>query len=207
MTARWKRPVMLLGTAAALLLLSAPALARIEITALVGYRGGGTLETDAGDLVVEAAPQFGLIVGYDLGEAGQIEGMFTTQTGQLVNKPSEGGDDEPLFDVGIEYWQLGYLYAFRPPGGLQPFISVSLGATRFDPSAQGRESSWNFSGSFGVGAKFFLSENLGLRAEGRLNSTSLPTDNYFCASEGGCYSVHSTYMNQASVSLGLFYAF
>lgn len=193
--------------ASALLLVASPAFARIEITALFGYRWGGTLDTDAGDLELEAAPQFGAIVGYGMGESGQVDFSYTAQTGHLLQKSADGGADEPQFEVRTEYWQLGYLYAFSPPEGLQPFVSVSLGATRFDPAPSDREASWAFSGSFGLGAKFFFSENLGLRGDARINSTSLPTSNYFCTDSGGCYSVHSTYMNQVSLSLGLIYAF
>ena len=197
----------LLGVLAVLLLLTSSAAARVEITPLFGYRWGGTLDTDAGDLVVEAAPQFGLIVGYALGEQGQVELSYTTQTGQLVRRPPGGGADEPQFDIAIGYWQLGYLYAFRPPEGIQPFISFSLGAAHFDVIAPERDGSWAFSGSLGLGAKLFFSEHVGLRAEARINSTSLPTSNYFCSTEGGCYNIHSMYMHQGSLSLGVIFAF
>ena len=68
--------------------------------------------------------------------------------------------------MATEYFHLGVVQS-AASGTVQPFGTVSLGATVFKPDgAWGNE--WFFSAIFGAGAKIYATESVGFRLQGRL---------------------------------------
>ena len=178
----------------------------LEITALGGYRFGGTLKTVDTDLVTEAAPSFGLTVGFQVRRDMQVELFYSRQSADLT-VTADGDRDEPdIPKLGVEYWHIGGLYELRPPGGIRPYVAVRLGVTRFDPIDVDADSVWRFSGGFGAGVRVFLTESIGVRVEAQLLSTAAKSGDYFYY-EGNYYAVESSGVHQGSISAGLTVAF
>jgi opacity protein-like surface antigen len=190
-----------------LLTASSPARSQgLEISALGGYRFGGTLTTVEHDLVMEAAPSFGLTVGFQIRRDMQMEIFYSRQNAD-VTVTTEGARDTPdITELGVGYWHIGWLYELRPPGGIRPYVVVRLGATRFDPVNIEADSAWRLSGGFGAGVRVFFTESIGVRVEAQLLSTAARSGNYFNY-EGNDYLVESSGVHQGSISAGLTVAF
>jgi hypothetical protein len=192
---------------AVLLLCSSPVLAqKFELTPFYGYRWGGTLKTDAGDFVVEASGNYGVMFDMAVKPGAYVEFMFSRQDGEVTLKHNDGSPDTNPFDLAIEYWHVGGLYEFIADGSFRPFVVIGLGATHLVPTDD-RDANWHFSGNLGVGGKYFFSDRFGLRVEARIESTSLPSGNYFCDPGNACYNIHDEGMHQGSVNAGLIIRF
>ena len=201
------RRTVLLLVGLVLLAASPPARSQnLEISVLGGYRFGGTLTTVQDDLVMEAAPSFGLTVGYQVRRDMQAELFYSRQSADVTIDVDGVRGTPDITKLGVEYWHLGWLYELRPPGGIRPYVVVRLGATRFDPINIDADSIWRFSGGFGAGVRVFFTESVGVRVEAQLLSTVARSGNYF-SYEGKHLQVESSGVHQGSISAGLTVAF
>lgn len=210
-----KRPLPL---ALLTLTLAAPALARaqvIEITPLVGFRFGGSVDTtgfpDEGEdarFEVDDSASFGVHLGYRVGD-GELELLYARQSSRL--QTSDLFAAVPVFDLALETWQLGGSYSFgEDDARMRPFVGIGLGLTRLLPEPSGLSGETRFSASFGAGAKLWLGRHLGLRLEARGFFTVLDSDSRsFCGGAGAC-QVHvddSQVISQADLRAGLIFRF
>src|SRR4029453_19060046 len=128
---------LLLGAFVALAL-PATARAQVEVTALGGFRFGGTGDptvpgtaTAPARYEVADAAAFGIHVGYAVGD-GEIELSYARQNSKLQTSDLFAG--VPVFDLALETWQIGGNVLFREPqAGLQPFGGLAAGLTRLLP--------------------------------------------------------------------------
>lgn len=156
----------------------------LEITPFGGYRMGGDFELDTGEsLRLDDSGSYGIIIGTDYRENTQLEFLYSHQKSAL--KMQEGtSPNEPLFDLGVDYFQLGGTYLWDYDR-LVPFLSGGLGATYFNPDDSSYSSLTKFSMSLGGGVKLFATEHIGLRLEGRGYATFMNSGGaVFCS--GGC---------------------
>ena len=204
---------------AALILAALPSAARgqtIEITPMVGYRFGGSLDVAAGAgsgnqssaaLEVDDAAAFGLQLGYRVGE-GEIELLYARQDTRLQTADIFTG--VPVFDLALETWQIGGTYLFGDDDGrARPFVAVGLGLTRLLPEPDGLSDETRFSASFGAGVKLWLGRHVGIRLEGRGFFTVLDSNSQtFCGGANGCV-IHTTgsELSQAEARAGLIFRF
>lgn len=99
----------------------------------------------------------------------------------------------------------GGAYNWGGPGDtIRPFVSFGLGATHFSPEAR-VDSETRFSWSLGGGARFSLSDSLGLRLQGRWTPIYVNSDEFvFCDWWGYCYvASDAQYLYQTELSAGL----
>ena len=115
------------------------------------------------------------------------------------------GLQETLFDMTVEYFQVGGLYEAERDGRVKVFGMGSLGVTHYNPKESGRSSEWRFSGGFGVGAKTFMSEHVAIRTDARLMFTLInASGSIFCSSGSGCLTnVQGTGVAQLLLTAGL----
>ena len=212
-------PAMLAAVAVAAAAALAPAVhaaesPRFEITPYAGYRTGGKFDVEP---VTDGAPTSSVDVGDDASFGVDLglyrdgdsfyELLYSRQGASLSAK-------EPLLDgldVTVEYYQFGGTAIFpQASDKLLPYLSLTLGATRF--SADGYDSDTKFSASLGGGLRVpfnaHLAAVLGLRAYLTLLDSSTE---FLCVSNGsdaGCLlkSSGSTFF-QAEAQLGLSFRF
>lgn len=181
------------GFVALALTMLTPALAsaqRIELGPFVGYRFGGDFERridgfdsfDTG-LEIEDGDSVGLTVGFNLNRSMQIELMYSRQDGRLNDNllPGDALFDElrALLDVEVEYFHAGFVYQWTP-GQVEPFIGISVGATRFSSDPLNDEAAFPSLG-LGGGVKVMLTEHFGVRLDGRGFFTLIDSDDeVFC---------------------------
>jgi len=132
---------------------------------MVGLRGGATL--DAPSLPpAEANPSvsFGLAVDVFLRPDAWFEAYLDHQTLSFVASPTPSGTSH--FDLAIDYLQFGGGYE-PPEGRVRPFVTATLGLTRYGASSGEVEKTIGASGSLGGGFRVPISKGLSFRFEVR----------------------------------------
>jgi OOP family OmpA-OmpF porin len=104
-------------------------------------------------------PVYGLRAGYNLTKNWGFEGFFNHVATE--NKVVAGNPDVKVYGYGIEG-----LYHFMPESRLVPFVAAGIGGMRYNGSG-GIEDRNKLAVDYGAGLKFFLTENLALRADVR----------------------------------------
>ena len=169
------------------LFISNKAFAQAEIFGFGGYQVASDVAVSQGDLNVYSNPNYGAGISFEVERGLQAELFWIGQQTTMELK-RYNGLTEPLFDIGIHYFQAGAVYEFRQNSKQKAFAftSFSLGATLFSPVEVDYSEEWRFSLTFGVGGKFYLSDKVGIRLQTRLllplnfNSAGM-----WCGS-GGC---------------------
>jgi hypothetical protein len=156
-----------------------------------------------GDHVLRSSGAWGIVADITIRPGAQLELSYSRQDTDLMFK--RGGIEEYLFDVGVEYWQGGGLYEFKQQGNVRFYGLFTLGATHFDPKGSQYADDWRFSTVFGVGAKVFFSERVGLRPQAAMPLTWLWSTAY-CDWFYGC-GVGGQGIIQGNLSAGLTFAF
>lgn len=182
---RWVAFVMLAGCIA----IGAPARAdtpRFEIAPFGGYRVGGEFDLEDDQGVELRSVDLDNDVGWGLGLAlyrdpdAYYELLYSTQT-------TQPDDSDPALrgvDITTEYYQFGGTLIFDYEPWLWPYLSVTLGLTRFD--ADGFGSEYEFSGSLGMGVRMPVGERVSLLLGVRGYGTLVDSDTEFlCSSADG----------------------
>jgi hypothetical protein len=179
----------------------------VEITPTVGWRMGGGVETEDGEFDVESATSFGVILDVRVRSDGVVELLYDRQSSDVVRRSSTG-PDSTITDIVIEYFQLGGAVEFGHKPNLKPFFALTLGAAHLDPSGD-RDDEWHFAGVATLGAKAYLGEHIGLRAQTRIWGTFLTEESQiFCSLPGVCVlSASGKLLVQADFSGGIMFVF
>ena len=113
---------------------------------------------------------FGGRAGYNITNRFAIEGALEFISTNVDNKnqtfTTEGQFTSPIDDVKMTSYHLDMLYHFMPESRFNPFIAAGYGAAHYSPKINNENLSVI---SYGVGAKYWLAENIGLRADLRDN--------------------------------------
>jgi hypothetical protein len=142
---------------------------KFEITPLVGYQFGGKLRMYEGDLKIKDQMNYGLAASTALSQDARVEFMWTHMETSADFRPYYGYDFlRGSFDLNINYYQIGGVREFPQGGAVVPFGEFTLGAVQFTPSDVNISETWRFSVSLGGGAKFWISDHIGIRLQGRL---------------------------------------
>lgn len=190
---------------------------KAEITVYGGYRWTWSRRVswgiNTGDLDLKNTGFWGIAVDINLHPAAQLELMYDRQETDWTFK--RGGITNTLGPTTVEYWQIGAVKGIQQ-GKVKPFGSITLGATRYglageytDPidgsTFRVDDSAWKFSVIFGLGAKIYASERIGVRAQARLPFTFFNTGLGVGCGFGGCgATVGGTGLAQFDLSAGLF---
>jgi hypothetical protein len=168
-------------------------LPRFEVTSFGGYRIGGEfdLEDDQGapldDAELDESFSWGLGLGVYRDAFGYYELLYARQSTEFDSRIPDVGD----VDITTEYYQFGGTLLFDYEPWLLPYLSLTIGLTRFD--ADGFGSEWEFSGTLGFGARVPVSNRLSLMFGVRGYATLIESDSeLFCVSSGGATCVVRT---------------
>jgi len=138
--------------------------AEVEVTPFVGFQFGGGFDTRDGDLTIDPSANLGLVVSLRTRHDGLVELLYSRQATRLeADGLLQSGD---LFDLNVEYLHFGGLWEIRSDR-LRPILGLSVGATRLSTGESGIEDAWAFSAGISGGVKYFFTERLAFRLEGR----------------------------------------
>jgi len=159
---------------------------RFEATAFGGYRIGGDFEVEDEQGVelrsadLEDDLSWGIDLAYYRDANAFYELLFSRQTTQFDdNDPALGG-----VDLTTDYFHFGGTLLFDSEPWLRPYLSVTIGLTRFD--ADGFGSEYKFSGSLGTGIRLPVGDRLSFMVGVRGYGTLIDSDTeLFCVSGDG----------------------
>ena len=203
------RTLISLFTAAVILLPAAwSAAADFEVTPFAGYTMGGEFNdaVTGKSLSFDDTSSYGIMLDLKQAEDSWIELYYSLQHTSL--RADQGPFfGNPLFDVNIEYFHLGGTYG-QATGKVRPFVVATLGATYMDPKGAGLHSETKFSLSLGGGVKFYLSEHVGIRLDGRWFGTLIGGSGSVFCTEGKCLiDVQGDVLSQFTANAGVILAF
>ncbi len=154
---------------------------KVEITPFGGRQFGGELNIGTGVLNIPSAWNYGLILDFVTGPGTQIEVLYVRQETSLEQRDDATGSVTTLFDMAVEYFQVGVLYEPEISRTTRPFGNLTGGITHYQAQEPGRSGEWRFSGGFGGGVKKSLTPHVGVRADARVLFTFLSSvDDIFC---------------------------
>ena len=161
-----------------------------------GYMFGGSVNYYEGKLNIQNGLDYGLSVLVPLQSLVDLEINYTRMDkvtasfNPYYEYTSIYESDE--FDLVTNYFQIGGISKFYNGSSVaQPFGSLSLGATWFDPTANQNSKYanysdvWRFSVTLGLGVKLMFSERVGIMLRGRLMMPMTFAGTSFYAGTGG----------------------
>jgi hypothetical protein len=183
---------------------------KFEISPYGGYLWSQSFDvqygTEFGKLDAVSGPMWGIEADINVSPGGQAVLLYQRQETELTYQPNYGAK-QTVGDAAIEYWQVGGLGGVQN-GNIMGFGLLTLGGTRIIPKFTGGSDVWKFSIIFGVGAKIYLTERIGLRVQAMLPWIITSGSALISCGGGGCYAAFGgTGIVQASVSAGLVFAF
>ncbi len=188
---------------------AAPPEVRLEITPFAGYQLGGEFDLDPNtgtteDLEIRDAGNYGFFVSALIGKKGAAVGALYVRQDTVLDSDPLAGSGET--DLRVEYYHLEGRYSF-PKGTTHPFVSASVGVTRYE--ASGLDSDARLSGSIAGGVVLHPSKHFGIRFEGRYYGTLLEEDDVeICDENNVCFTYEkSTVQSQYDVKGGIVITF
>jgi len=159
---------------------------RAEFTPYIGYRMGGQFDLDNEppatneSVDLQDSSDWGVDLGIYRDRSSFYEILYSHQSAGLdTNDPSLKG-----VDVTIEYLQVGGTLLFMEHERYVPYLSLTIGATKFDAGG-GYGSETKFSGSLGGGVRFPFGDHFAatLGVRGYLTAVNSDTE-FFCTGSG-----------------------
>jgi len=182
--------------------------ADFEITPFAGYTWGGEFNDSltGTKLTIDENTNYGIALDFKQADDSQIELYFSQQATKLKAKSSTFVGN-PLFDLDIDYIHIGGTYGDFT-GKIKPFMVGTLGVTHMIPKGEGLDSLTKFSLSLGGGVKLFVTDNIGLRLEGRWFGTFFDgSGEAFCTNGACAIKVQGDVFSQFVANAGVVLAF
>jgi hypothetical protein len=194
-----------IGAAVLLVLaLSAPALARVELSGFGGYQFGGRIPTNQGEIDFKDQWMYGASIEFALPMKPGTGFILWYNRVDTEARLQNAFGRQHLTDVSLNYFQGGGVYNIDKGTPLVPFTMLTLGATWVDPTDPLYQGFTKFSFAFGGGVKYWASEKVALRLQFNLFMTFLNSGLFVgVGSGGGNISVGGSGFAQGAVSGGL----
>ncbi|WP_430816970.1 hypothetical protein [Carboxylicivirga sp. RSCT41] len=144
----------------------APTRPRIELTPIYGYSLNGHINLYRAKFTMDNSDLFGGMLSVEVAPQSLVEFSYTrSKTTARYEDFATGTKDN--YDMAIDYFQLGTVKEIKD-GPLVPFGMISVGATWFNMTTHGVSDHVSFSAALGGGVKYFFSDRVGIRLQGRL---------------------------------------
>lgn len=152
---------------AAILLTSATLFAQsIEVTPLFGYTIAGSVDGYYGNYDVKNDMLYGGLLDVEIDHLMHVELSYRRNDPDLVARRYASGETT-TYKMGVEHYQVGVIREFSDEQ-VKPFAGLALGTTRYFGKGSSNERWWLFSTAVEVGAKVFITENIGIRLQTNL---------------------------------------
>jgi opacity protein-like surface antigen len=191
---------------------SARAQHEFEITPFGGARFGGVVDVNTSSvdyLTIKSGWNYGIQADYTLFPQFQAEFLFNHQPTDLDQHVIATDTKSFLTSADLDEYEWGFLFALKSPEKkLQPFIVGGLGFTHWKSGGElpfGNRFSYNL----GLGAKYFFSRHVGLRAEARWSPSRTTTQNeeFFDPFFGPEVVPVASHAEQGQANIGLIFRF
>jgi opacity protein-like surface antigen len=183
----------------------------VEITPLLGFRGGGEfidVQTEKKH-TLEASNVYGLILSFPYERGKTIEVYYSHQSTQLnsLTLAAPAPTSAVNIPITIDYLHFGGTAPISENKDLKTFVSGGIGFTYLSPDFPDSQSDLRASLSIGIGLKWPITERIALRLETRGLAT-LYNNNSAIFCNGGCtIKVNGNFFMQGEVFAGLGFRF
>ena len=163
--------LMISGLLAMILFLPVKSSAQIEITPFGGYMFNGKVPFVQGDLKFSDEFDYGVILGIPIRYGVMAEISYTHSESTASWVPSFYYADEypaDKFNMNINFFQVGAIKQMEIDDGFSGFAGLTLGAAYYNTTTQGLSDLWRFALGPKAGLKYFFSDAIGLRIQGRM---------------------------------------
>ena len=184
----------------------------VEITPLLGYRGGGEFIDAATDKkhTIKSSNIYGLIISgepYDRGKV--LELYYSHQSSELrsITVTAPAPNNSVNIPLTIDYLHIGGTAPISNDENFKTFVSGGLGFSYLSPDFTSAQSDLRASFNIGVGLKWPITERIALRLETRALATMFNNNSsIFC--NGGCtLKINGSFILQGEVFAGLAFKF
>jgi opacity protein-like surface antigen len=183
-----------------------------EVTPFGGSRFGGVIDVNTNSvdyLPIKSSWNYGVIGDYTIWPQFQAEFEFNHQPTTLDQHVIATDQRQFLTSADLDMYQFGFNFSLKPPDAkLQPFIVAGVGFTHFKADDELPFSN-RFSYNLGLGAKYFFSQHVGVRAEARWSpSRTTQQDETFFDPYFGYETVAvSSHAEQGQANVGIIFRF
>ncbi|HLN57708.1 MAG TPA: DUF3943 domain-containing protein, partial [Thermoanaerobaculia bacterium] len=191
---------------------SAQEAGRWEASIFAGGSFGSRISlTPTADSKIGIAPVWGLRVSYGITRAFALETSFSHAAPDLTSKtPSAGSPIGTATTVDVNTYEVNGLFGWGR-GRARGYFGIGAGAMTLDPSTPSIglfDTSTRFAANVALGGKFFVTDNLALRLDGRYRWRVTPSRvaTVLCG-ETGCHTFTTNLYSGAEVTAGLTYRF
>lgn len=181
---------------------------RVEFTPFAGYRTGGSFDYDGGlgasqTLDIRDDSSWGLDIGLYRDNSSFYELLYSQQNAVLDTR----GTSLAGLQLRTEYLQLGGTLLFTDQNWFVPYLSMTVGVTKFEPDGGSLTSETEFSFSLGGGVRLPINEHFAVLIGVRGYVTFIdPSSVLFCAGAGSvncAFRITGDSFFQAEGQLGL----
>jgi opacity protein-like surface antigen len=158
---------------------------KIELTPLVGYLLNGNIDFYNGEVTFDNNINFGGALAVNTGYGTSIEAIYTFSATTTNFRSYSFEYQSNSFATNINYIQINGVKEFLTDQ-FRPFGFLGAGLSGFVPQESGYDSWWSFAMNFGIGAKVFISDNIGIRVQGRMLLPLYYSGAGFYCGTGGC---------------------
>jgi hypothetical protein len=144
---------------------------RFEATPYYGFVFAGKLNFVDGEMNIKDNPNYGIMLDFELDRRHGLNLELSydrLNTNATYKKNGQYESEEDLFDMFIEYYQLGALYDKPLSKNASAFGFFTGGVARFSPQTDEYGDDYRFAITGGGGVKYFITESIGIRLQGRL---------------------------------------
>ena len=190
---------------------------RVEISIMSGYQMLGTIDayynpgSFEGELNINNAAFYSAVFGYKVEREVIFEVQYLyqpTKTNFVYTGSAEIAFPAISDDIGMHYIMFGAIYEKPLSRTATGYGGLLIGTSGLVPDKD-YESEWRLAFGITLGAKFMVSENIGIKIQTQgLFPVQWGSGNIYTGPNGEGYSVTSgTLITQVNVGGGLFYAF
>lgn len=176
-------------------------------TPFAGYRVSDSLEDEITEEIIDLdeTSSFGFILSMRRDRVSTYDLYFSRQDTEL--RPRSAGVPANSLGLRIDYIHLGGTVDYEA-GKLRPFATGGLGIARISPANEIFGTETKFSFSLGGGIKVPITENVGLRFEGRALGITISGDRTILCANGQCEAqFEGSLFLQFEANVGLSIAF
>ncbi len=144
--------------------------AQIEISPVAGYFFSTNVNFYEGYMKIKDDMAYGINLGFRLDDTRLVEFSYVGSANNVEWRPYTGFYDYPSrnFTITSNYFLLSGIQEVAINEQTKGFGTAKLGAAYFHPQDSHIADVWRFGFGLGLGLKYFINENIGIRFQGDL---------------------------------------